>query len=149
MKKVVEYRKLFGASKETSLSELKTLYRNFMKEFHPDKFSDNDENKNEAEIKSKQIIEAYHFLVSVAAETSKANLEAYQKTIASSGILDITYQAKRLHIYFADGTSYEYIGVPENTYVKLINSESQARFVRRHISSSFLYRQIKKGSEPS
>lgn len=145
MRKVIEYRKLMGADKDISLAELKTLYRNFMKEFHPDKFQDNDAAKEEAEQKSKHVIEAYHFLVSISAETTKANSEAYQKTITTSGISDISYQKKRLRIDFVDGTAYEYIGVPENSYAKLINADSQARFARRHICESFLYRQVSKG----
>jgi curved DNA-binding protein CbpA len=147
MRKIVEYRKLLGANKDITLSELKSLYRNFMKEFHPDKFQDNDENKLQAEEKSKQIIEAYHTLVSIAAETREANLEEYTNTISNAGISDINYKGKRLRIDFADGSAYEYIGVPENTYAKLVNADSQARFVRRHISTSFLYRQVSKTAE--
>lgn len=146
MKKIIEYRKLIGADKDIPLQELKTLYRNFMKEYHPDKFQDSDENKALAEEKSKRIIEAYHVLVSIAAETREAHLEEYTKTINASGIKDIEYKAKRLRIDFSDGSAYEYIGVPENTYVKLINADSQARFVRRHISTAFLYRQVSKTS---
>lgn len=144
MKRIVEYRKLLGADKNIPLSELKTLYRNFMKEYHPDKFQDDDENKALAEEKSKRIIEAYHVLVSIAAETIELNKEAYTQTISTSGITDIEYKAKRLRIDFADGSAYEYIGVPENTYVKFINADSQARFARRHICTSFLYRQVSK-----
>jgi len=144
MKKIVEYRKLIGADKDIKLNDLKTLYRNFMKEYHPDKFQDDDENKAGAEEKSKKIIEAYHTLVSISAETVQANLENYTKTISTSGISDIEYKSKRLRIDFADGSAYEYIGVPENTYVKFINADSQARFARRHICTSFLYRQVSK-----
>ena len=144
MKKIVEYRKLLGATKDIKLAELKILYRNFMKEYHPDKFQDDNEQKALAEEKSKHIIEAYHTLVSIASETNEANLEGYTKTINESGITDIEYKAKRLKITFADGSAYEYIGVPENTYIKLVNADSQARFVRRHISTSFLYRQVSK-----
>jgi curved DNA-binding protein CbpA len=146
MKKIIEYRKLIGADKDIPLQELKTLYRNFMKEYHPDKFQDSDENKALAEEKSKRIIEAYHVLVSIAAETREANLEEYTKTISASGIKEIEYKAKRLRIDFSDGSAYEYIGVPENIYVKLVNADSQARFVRRHISATFLYRQVSKTS---
>jgi DnaJ-class molecular chaperone len=147
MKKIVEYRKLLGANKDITLSELKSLYRNFMKEFHPDKFQDSDENKLLAEEKSKQIIEAYHHLVSISDETREANLEEYTKTISTAGITDINYKGKRLRIDFADGSAYEYIGVPENTYAKLVNADSQARFARRHICTSFLYRQVSKTAE--
>ena len=144
MKKIIEYRKLMGADKNIKLDELKILYRNFMKMYHPDKFQDDDEQKAIAEEKSKHIIEAYHVLVSIAEETRELNLEAYTKTINTFGIKDIEYKAKRLRIEFADGSAYEYIGVPENTYVKLIQADSQARFARRHICTSFLYRQVSK-----
>lgn len=144
MRKIVEYRKLIGATKDIKLNELKTLYRNFMKEYHPDKFQDNDEGKLQAEEKSKQIIEAYHTLVSISDETRASNHEEYTKTISTAGIADIEYKGKRLRIDFADGSAYEYIGVPENTYVKFINADSQARFARRHICTSFLYRQVSK-----
>lgn len=144
MKKIIEYRKLIGADKDIKLNDLKVLYRNFMKEYHPDKFQDDDENKTLAEEKSKQIIEAYHTLVSISKETAEANLENYTNTISTSGISDIEYKAKRLRIEFADGSAYEYLGVPENTYIKLINADSQARFARRHICTSFLYRQVSK-----
>ncbi|MCD6019099.1 MAG: molecular chaperone DnaJ [Bacteroidetes bacterium] len=144
MRKIVEYRKLMGVDKAVTLSELKSLYRNFMKEFHPDKIQDNEELKLEVEEKSKKIIEAYHFLVSIAPETIEATLADYNNTTANSQIADITYTGKRLRIDFQDGSGYEYFGVPENTYVKLVNADSQGRFARRHIYTSFLYRNVSK-----
>lgn len=144
MRKIVEYRKLMGVDKAVTLSELKSLYRNFMKEFHPDKIQDNEELKLEVEEKSKKIIEAYHFLVSIAPETMEATLADYNNTIGNSQIADITYTGKRLRIDFQDGSGYEYFGVPENTYVKLVNADSQGRFARRHIYTSFLYRNVSK-----
>jgi hypothetical protein len=145
MRKIVEYRKLLGVDKDVTVSELKSLYRNFMKEYHPDKIQDNEQLKEEAEDKSKRIIEAYHFLVSIAPETIEATREDYTNTTTNSHIADITYTGKRLRIDFQDGTGYEYYGVPENTYVKLINADSQGRFARRHIYTSFLYRNVNKG----
>lgn len=145
MRKVIEYRKLLGVDKAVTLSELKSVYRNFMKEFHPDKIQDNEVLKAEVEEKSKQIIEAYHFLVSIAPETAEANLEEYKRVIATN-IADFTYTGKRLRIDFQDGTGYEYLGVPENTYVKLVNADSPARFARRHIYHEFLYRNVAKSS---
>ena len=56
MRKVIEYRKLLGVDKAVSLSELKSVYRNFMKEYHPDKVLDNEELKAEVEENSKKII---------------------------------------------------------------------------------------------
>jgi DnaJ-class molecular chaperone len=144
MRKVIEYRKLLGVDKAVTLSELKSIYRNFMKEFHPDKIQDNEEAKLAAEEKSKLVIEAYHFLVSIAPETITATLEEYTKTTTTSNIADINYKGKRLRIDFTDGSGYEYYGVPENTFSKLINADSQGRFARRHIYTSFLYRNVSK-----
>ncbi len=142
MKKIIAYRKLLGASKTTTLKELKTIYRDFMKEFHPDKFADNDELKLEAEEKSKGIIEAYHFLVSIAPETQESFLAEYTATISTSNISDFEYDKLILKIIFLDGSVYEYFDVPRNTYIKLVNADSQGRFARRHIYNSFLYRNI-------
>ena len=69
MKKIVDYRKLLNVDEAAELQELKTVYRSLMKTWHPDKFNDNETLKLEAEEKSKTIIEAYHFLVSIAPET--------------------------------------------------------------------------------
>jgi len=142
MKKIIAYRKLLGASKTTTLKELKTIYRDFMKEFHPDKFADNDVLKLEAEEKSKGIIEAYHFLVSIAPETQESFLAEYTSTTTSSNISDFEYDKLILKIIFLDGSVYEYFDVPRNTYIKLVNADSQGRFARRHIYNSFLYRNV-------
>lgn len=142
MRKIIEYRKLLGVDKAATLNELKSVYRNFMKEYHPDRIQDNEELKFEVEEKSKQIIEAYHFLVSIAPETIEATLEEYNNTTNNSVIADITFTGKRLRIDFQDGSGYEYFSVPENTYIKLVNADSQGRFARRHIYTSFLYRKV-------
>jgi hypothetical protein len=144
MKKITDYRKLLGVSKTTELKELKTIYRNFMKDWHPDKFPDNEAGKHESEEKSKAIIEAYHFLVSIAPETQAQALPVYTQTTTSSSISDISYESLTLKITFADGSIYEYFDVPRNTYVKLINAESQGRFARRHIYNEFVYRNVGK-----
>ena len=141
MKRITDYRKLFNISKETDLAELKLIYRGLMKEWHPDKFAD-EELKADAEAKSKTIIEAYHFLVSISPETHAASLEDYKLTSATSGIDDFLYKGSTLHITFNDGSKYEYFGVQKNTYNKLINSGNLARFARRHIFDSHIYRNV-------
>ncbi|QKJ28591.1 KTSC domain-containing protein [Mucilaginibacter mali] len=141
MKKIVDYRKLLGVTKEAELQELKTVYRGLMKTWHPDKFNDNAEAKLEAEEKSKEIIEAYHFLVSIAPETTAQTLNAYTETI-NTGILDFEYKSQVLTFDFTDGNSYEYFGVPKAVYVKLINADSPGRFARRHIFSEYVYRSV-------
>ena len=54
MKRVGEHRKLLGVDKTATLKDLKTIYRNTMKDAHPDKFVNDEEAKLEAEEKSKR-----------------------------------------------------------------------------------------------
>ncbi len=144
MKKIAEYRRLLGVTENATLEELKTLYRSMMKTWHPDKFQETPEAHAAAEEKSKLIIEAYHFLVSIAPETRAATFADYTKTINSSFIVDFDYKGQILTINFLDGTSYEYFGVPKAIYVKLVNADSAGRFARRHIYNSFVYRSTSK-----
>lgn len=144
MKRINEYRKLFGVEKEIDLKQLKTTYRNLVKEWHPDKFQESDERHAEAEIKSKQIIDGYHFLVSIAPETKAANLEDYNRTISEAAFADLQHKGNVLEISFTDGTTYEYFGVNKQLFIKLINADRQFRFAKRNIFNSFLYRKSKK-----
>lgn len=149
MKKIIGYRKLLGVSEHADLQELKSVYRNLMKEWHPDKFVESHDlhGATEAEAKSKHIIEAYHFLVSIAPETRAQGLAAYNFTTTSVGIADFEYKAETLVMKFLDGSSYEYFGVPKAIYVKLINAPAPGRFARRHIYGSFPYRCVEKATK--
>jgi curved DNA-binding protein CbpA len=138
MKKIVEYRKLLNVDKTVDLKELKTIYRNAMKDAHPDKFTGNEEGLKEAEENSKKIIEAY--LVSINPETIKQNLPEYTETIATSTITDYKFVEGRLIINFSNGSVYEYISVPKATYVKMVNADSPGRFAKRHILNAFTWR---------
>lgn len=144
MKKIIEYRKLLGVEKTSELKELKAIYRNFMKDWHPDKFQEDHEAKLQAEEKSKEFIEAYHFLVSIAPETHAQQLEQYTDVITSSKMVDFQYKAQILQVNFADGSSYEYFSLPKNIYGKLVNSDTPDRFARRHIYHSYVYRKVSK-----
>jgi len=114
-----------------------------MKDWHPDKFQ-SDEQKLEAEGKSKAFIEAYHFLVSIAPETHAQTLDEYTAIITSSRIRDFQYKGQTLLINFLDGSVYEYFGIPKNTYNKFLNSDTPDRFARRHIYHEFIYRKVSK-----
>jgi len=143
MKRINEYKKLFGVELDTNLKKLKTTYRSLVKEWHPDNFLEGDEMIGEAELKSRQIIDAYHFLVSIAPETLAANMEEYTVTI-ESGIADFRHKGLLLEISFLDGTTYEYFGIPKNVYIKLVNSDKQLRFAKRNILNTYLYRKTRK-----
>ena len=144
MKKIVDYRKLLGVNEAVELQELKTIYRNLMKIWHPDKFQDEINSKKEAEEKSKTIIEAYHFLVSIAPETRNQTINDYTLTTSKSSITDFEYKSQTLTINFSDNSSYEYFDVPKAVYIKLINADSPGRFARRHIYNSYVYRTTSK-----
>jgi DnaJ-class molecular chaperone len=147
MKKIIESRKLLGVDKSAGLKDLKSIYRTFMKDWHPDKFQDNHEQKGEAEEKSKAFIEAYHLLVSIAPETHEQQREQYTQVITASKILSFQYKGQTLQLTFADGSSYEYFGIPRTTYNTFLNSVTPDRFARRHIYHEFTYRKVSKAAE--
>ena len=147
MKRVNAYKKLFSVEPTTDLRELKKTYRNLVKEWHTDKFQDGDDKAKEAEEMSLQIIDGYHFLVSIAPETKALHLEEYTKTISESGIADFKHKGQVLEVEFVDGTTYEYFGVTKNVFQKLINSDKQFRFAKRNIFNSYLYRKSKRDLE--
>ncbi len=142
MKKIIEYRKLLNVEKTVTLKDLKTIYRNAMKDSHPDKFAGNDEGLKAAEEDSKKIIEAYHFLVSINPETIKNNLPEYTETTANCTITDYKFVDGRLVVDFSNGSVYEYLTMPKATYVKMVNADSPGRFAKRHIFNSFPYRKV-------
>ena len=115
MKRIGDYRRLLGVNHTTELKELKTVYRNFMKEYHPDKFTGSESLQLEAQEKSKSIIEAYHFLVSINPETQKQFIQEYTLTTTSAIILDFQHKGLTLKINFSDGSIYEYFKKKKNT----------------------------------
>ncbi len=146
MKRINHYKKLFSVEDTLDLKELKTTYRKLVKEWHPDKFQD-ETKKEEAGIESQNIIEGYHFLVSIAPETKEANKDEYAKTTSESKIIDFHHKGQLLELSFDNGTTYEYFGVNQKLFTKFLNSDKQFRFAKRNIFNSFLYRKSKKDAE--
>ena len=147
MKRINEYKKLFGVEKDIELKALKTSYRNLVKEWHPDKFQDGDALREEAELNSRKIINGYHFLVSIAPETKEANLPEYTETITNSGIADFQHKGMLLEVTYLDGSTYEYFGVTRQLYIKMVNSDKLNRFAKRSIYPNHLYRKSKRTLE--
>lgn len=147
MKRINEYKKLFGVQTEIDLKSLKTSYRDLVKEWHPDKFQDGDALREEAEINSRKIIDGYHFLVSIAPETQASNLEEYTNTINEAGIEDFQHKGRVLEVTYLDGTTYEYFGVDRKLYIKMVNSDKLNRFAKRNIYPKYLYRKSKRAME--
>ena len=144
MKRIERHRAILGVDDKATLSDLKKVYRKIMMEWHPDKFQESEEAKKAAEEKSTKLIASYHFLVSVHAETHAATINTYTETINEASIEDFEFKSEILRVVFSDGNEYEYYGVPKAIYVKLVNSDTQDRFARRHIYSNYLYRSTKK-----
>mgnify|MGYP000005718983 FL=1 len=147
MKRINQYKKLFKIEQKIELSALKKTYRNLVKEWHPDKFQQGDDKAVEAEIKSREIIDGYHFLISIAPETKEKYSEEYIQVSMKSGINDFQHKGLLLEVTFNDGTTYEYFGVTKTVFQKLINSDKQMRFSKRNIFNSYLYRKSKNGLE--
>lgn len=145
MKRIKEYKKLFEVEGKIDLKELKKTYRNLVKEWHPDKFQD-EEKKAEAEEVSTKIIDGYHFLVSIAPETKEANLDAYKTTITEFQVADWHHKSMLLEVTFTDGNTYEYFGVNKILFGKFVNAKSMNNFGKRNIFNKFLYRKSKKAS---
>ena len=143
MKRINEYKKLFGVESNIELKPLKKSYRNLVKEWHPDKFQDGDALKSEAEIKSRKIIDGYHFLVSIAPETIEANASKYAESV-NTGISDFQHKGILLEITFMDGATYEYFGVNKQVYIKMINANKLNRFAKRSIFPNYTYRMSKR-----
>lgn len=146
MKRINQYKKLFEVEQDIDLKDLKKKYRSLVKEWHPDKFQADDEKFSEAEQKSQEIIDGYHFLISIAPETKEVNLESYTEMLATSKLLDFDHKGQVLTIDFSNGDSYEYFGVSKKVFQKMINSDIQMRFAKRNICNSFLYRKKKKAA---
>lgn len=147
MKRINEYKKLFGVENQIELKSLKKTYRDLVKEWHPDKFQNGDALQVEAEEKSRKIIDGYHFLVSIAPETITSNLPAYTETITNSGIVDFSHKGMLLELTFLDGSTYEYFGVTKQVYIKMINSDKLNRFAKRNIYPHYVYRRSKRTLE--
>ncbi|NBV08935.1 MAG: KTSC domain-containing protein [Flavobacteriia bacterium] len=147
MKRINEYKKLFEIEKEIDLAELKLKYRKLVKQWHPDKYQEGDPMKEEATLMGRQVVDGYHFLVSIAQETKEANLEEYMVTITECGIADYKHKGLLLEITFTDGSTYEYFGVNANVYKKLVNADKQVRFAKRFIYETYLYRKSKKAKQ--
>ena len=49
MKRINQYKKLFGVVNEIDLKILKKSYRNLVKEWHPDKFQEGDPKREDPE----------------------------------------------------------------------------------------------------
>jgi curved DNA-binding protein CbpA len=109
-----------------------------MKECHPDKFQGDEAGLKAAEEKSKQVIEAYHFLVSINPETTKLNLPEYTETTTTATITDYKFVEGRLIINFSNGSVSMSVLVAKSN-LRENGKCFSGRFIR-HILNSFTWR---------
>jgi len=147
MKRINQYKKLFSIEGAIDLKELKTNYRNLVKEWHPDKHTADDTKKEEAEEMSRLLTDGYAFLISIAPDTIAKGLDEYNNTLENAFIDDMQHKSLLLEISFTDGSTYEYFGVNKTLFSKLLNADKMQRFARRNIFNSFTYRKSKKTVE--
>ena len=147
MKRINQYKKLFNVEKAIDLAELKKTYRSLVKEWHPDKFQEQDDKAIEAEVKSREITQGYEFLISIAPETKEGNLEDYNNILDTCAIVDFQYKNLVLEVEFTNGSTYEYFGVSKPLYLKFVNADKQFRFGKRQIFTTCLYRKSKRDAE--
>jgi curved DNA-binding protein CbpA len=147
MKRINQYKKLFKVEGAINLAELKKAYRSLVKEWHPDKFQEQDEKALEAEEKSREITQGYEFLISIAPETKENNLEEYNNILDTCAIVDFNWKNQVLEVEFTNGSTYEYFAVSKPLYIKFVNADKQFRFGKRKIFTICLYRKSKRDAE--
>lgn len=147
MKRINQYKKLFNVESTIDLAELKKTYRSLVKEWHPDKFQEQDEKALLAEEKSREITQGYEFLISIAPETRANNLVEYDHILDTCGIVDFQWNNQVLEVEFTNGSTYEYFGISKPLYIKFVNADKQFRFGKRKIFTTSLYRKSKRDLE--
>jgi cation transport ATPase len=141
-------------SRDASLEEIKNAYRNMLKRYHPDHYyADAPEMKRIAEEKTKEIIEAYHYLVdhfednpfrwesTSAKEERASNYSTYEQTYnqdhsqSYDTSQDYTYNSYNSSDEEAKNENYQETTQPKQT--KLLNGQAIAAFVFGMISIFF------------
>src|SRR5690554_2792854 len=144
MKRINQYKKLFNVESAIDLAILKKTYRTLVKEWHPDKFQEQDEKAVLAEEKSREITQGYEFLISIAPETKENNLVEYEHILDTCSVVDFQWKNQVLEVEFTNGSTYEYFGVSKPLYIKFVNADKQFRFGKRKIFTTCLYRKSKR-----
>jgi KTSC domain len=68
-----------------------------------------------------------------------------RKSIVSSNLSSIGYDlpSSILEVEFKNGSIYQYLGVPENVYKKLMTAPSIGSYLNKHIKVTYRYNQLK------
>ena len=70
------------------------------------------------------------------------NMERY--TVASSNIASVGYDSasETLEVEFLNGTRYQYYGVSQGLYDKMMQEASKGRFLNRYIRDRYPYSRV-------
>lgn len=120
------YYKLLGLAPGTSPQELKKAYRQLVKIWHPDNFSQQPQQQQEAEAKIKQINAAYEYLKNYKPANSSQNSPS--KTARSSKI--------NPEVFYRNGVNY----ARERHYKKAIEELTKAILIDSDYLDAYLYR---------
>lgn len=148
----------------TSLStkdEIKKSYLRLIKQWHPDRFPNDNIKAHEATEKCKLLNEAYEKLKDYKPPEIKSDTGFKQKysstkkpdhkrhsinrvKVKSSNINSIGYDTilKFLQVEFRDGSIYEYFEVPEMLFNELMKAESKGKFANQFIFSKYRYSRV-------
>ncbi len=69
-------------------------------------------------------------------------IEAVLHQVESSNIDSIGFEDNTLEVKFKSGATYEYLGVPEEVYVEMMNAESKGRYLAQNIKGNYIYNRI-------
>ncbi len=164
-KKTTEYYlKILGVTVKSTKEEIKTAYRIAIKQCHPDKFPDDKQKILAATEKSKLINEAYQALKNYSPPIPKKSKSYYEhiywhykdrgnRNITRRNIDNVVVHSagydqkeKMLQIVFFESL-YEYYGVPEDVFDKLIISEKPYNYYIEYIEWNYPGGQVGKVSK--
>lgn len=155
VKKTTEYYlKILGVPITSTKEEIRAAYHNAIKQWHPDRFINNEQKILEATEKSKLINEAYQELKNYSPPIPKRSKSYTEhiiwwfsdrgnRNIIRSSINDLLVHSvgydeveKILQIKIGESL-YEYYGVPEYVYNELIKAESPYKYYNKDITWSY------------
>jgi DnaJ-class molecular chaperone len=144
------YFKILGITRFSTKKEIKKAYREQIKQWHPDKFSNDEKVIKEATKRTQILNEAFSILkdytppidnnkkgqsVSFDTTINKTKHDSAQNIsrirVVSSTVYSIGYdnQTKTLQVEFKNRSIYEYYDVPSNIYEAFMRAESKGRFI--------------------
>jgi len=159
-----EYAKYFQILEVSAIStkeEIKKAYLRLIKQWHPDKFTNDSKRAHEATERSKALNMAYEILKDYKPPETKPSTdfkpnysspkskksERHSITrirVKSSNIYSVGYDTalKILQVEFRDGSIYEYYEVPEKLFNELIKADSKGRFANQYIFYIYRYARV-------